>query len=190
MSRLRPYHHGNLRQSLIFAATDIIESDGLEALNMRAVAEHAGVSPGAPYHHFAGKDALLEAVALQGLAALEQHSRDALQNRQQPQVQLEALGVAYITYATHHPALFKLIFSRSNDPTNTPDAPVYRLLNDVIAGFSLPASQRPTAAIAAWSLVHGLATLLVEGPLQHLAQHPKQVEALAISVTKTLTFDD
>src|ERR1700741_2439858 len=68
--RQAPYHHGDLRDALVQAAQRILETDGLAALSLRAVARRAGVSPAAPYHHFPDKQALLDAVAERGFDAL------------------------------------------------------------------------------------------------------------------------
>ena len=66
----RPYHHGDLRGALILEAISQVEAVGMEHLSLRSVAHEVGVSPSAAYHHFADKDALLTAVALEGVAQL------------------------------------------------------------------------------------------------------------------------
>ncbi|MEM6429283.1 MAG: TetR/AcrR family transcriptional regulator [Deinococcota bacterium] len=189
MSRLKPnYHHGDLRNSLLKAAIDLVERNGIAKLSMREVARQAGVSPGAPYHHFKNKDALLTALAEVSLWTLDELSTQAKEGCKTPQARLEAIGVAYIRYATDHPALFQLMFSYARDdvPSDLSDAPVYRVLASVVREFDLTGEAHIAATMAAWSLVHGLAVLVIDGPLRHLAHQPEQVMQLAKAVTAHL----
>src|SRR5580765_8746547 len=71
------YHHGALREELITASLTLIEAEGIGAVSLRRVAREAGVSPGAPYHHFADRSALLAAIALQGYEVLDGRLRSA-----------------------------------------------------------------------------------------------------------------
>ena len=80
------YHHGDLKQTLIDVSVDVINREGLEALSLRALATQAGVSSGAPYHHFADRNDLLATIALQGFELLGQamvSRRDAAYNAKQ-----------------------------------------------------------------------------------------------------------
>jgi AcrR family transcriptional regulator len=78
MKRPDGYHHGNLRQALLDAARDLVHESGVESLTLRKVARRAGVSTGAPYHHFADKADLVYALARQSLEQLDQASEAAL----------------------------------------------------------------------------------------------------------------
>src|SRR5215211_5683383 len=71
------YHHGSLREELITACVALIEAEGIGAVSLRRVAREAGVSPGAPYHHFADRSALLAAISVRGHQLLEQQLRQA-----------------------------------------------------------------------------------------------------------------
>src|SRR3954454_20630310 len=83
------YHHGALRDELIKACVALIEAEGIGAVSLRRVARAAGVSPGAPYHHFADRSALLAAIAVQGSEMLEGRLRSA---RSQAPTAVPALG--------------------------------------------------------------------------------------------------
>ena len=185
------YHHGNLRLALLTSAWETLEQDGLEALTLREVARRAGVSTAAPYHHFASKAELIGQMVQDSLTQLDQISQQASQS-QKPQEQLEAIGQAYVLFAVQHPARFRLMFrAEIRSPLEFSDpaqAPVFRVLLQVIEGFGLPKAKRFNAAITAWSLVHGLATLLVDGPLQNLSSDPKQVRQLSQQITAQLRF--
>ena len=95
-----PYHHGNLREVLLEKATEAIEEDGVGALSLRAVARRAGVSHGAPAHHFRDKTGLLTALATRAMdrfrAALDDAARAAGDSEQE---RLRAMGQAYVCFA-------------------------------------------------------------------------------------------
>jgi AcrR family transcriptional regulator len=205
----KSYHHGNLREALLESARRILGQKGIEAVSLRAVAREAGVSAGAPYHHFADKAALLAALIERCFAELDRASRDAIVRHPDPQYspqeRLCALGVAYVQYALAHPAEFQIMFRLEKgvqEPSELgADTPVFGLLLQVIDELHAyepavddPESDRPDSndrrqdAIAAWSLVHGLAALLIDGPLHTLSGDPAQVLALVESVSQRLTL--
>ena len=194
MLKKENYHHGNLRAALLSAALDLLHEEGIEALSLREVARRAGVSPGAPYHHFKSKGDLVCELAKERLEHLDVVSRKALEGLKTPQERLKAIGVAYVMYAVKHPAEFRLMFSperRSPLSQEKPEgAPVFRVLVGVIDKLRETRRDldRETAAITAWSLVHGLADLLVDGPLAPMAADLEQVRTLAEQVTEGLTL--
>ena len=108
--RAASYHHGDLRDALMRAARTILEKDGLAELSLRGVARAVGVSPAAPYHHFADKHALLTAVATQGFAALRSEMITRMAKETDPVARLDASGVGYVVFAVDNPALFRLMF--------------------------------------------------------------------------------
>jgi AcrR family transcriptional regulator len=191
------YHHGNLREALLESALGLIKEAGLESLTLREVARRAGVSPGAPYHHFKDKSELVQALAQRSLETLDHISREAIQNKATPTEKLHALGVAYIMYAVEHPAEFRIMFRPElsllpvvPDPAT---APVFGVLIEVIREFpTIKEAQQLTvtieAAITAWSLVHGLAVLLLDGPLQRIVTDKRDIETLAKEVVARVTF--
>lgn len=194
MPRKESYHHGNLRAALLSAALDLLREGGVEALSLREVARRAGVSPGAPYHHFKSRGDLVCELAQERLEHLDGVSRKALEGLRTPQEKLRAIGTAYVMYAAEHPAEFRLMFSPERGSPLSQEkpegAPVFRVLLGVIdelreTGRDL---NRETAAITAWSLVHGLADLLVDGPLAPVSADLEKVRTLAEQVTEGLTF--
>lgn len=188
------YHHGHLRQALLEAARTLINEAGVEALTLREVARRAGVTTAAPYHHFADKAALVTALAQQGLVELDQAAEAALVGIEAPREQLRAIGVAYVMFAVEHPAEFRLMFRPElgapfdmKDPLSTP---MFRVLIRVVAACRAAAGitedDQGVTAITAWSLVHGLAALLIDGPLASLKTDRARVHALAVSITNRL----
>lgn len=195
MKRPDSYHHGNLRQALLEAARGLINEAGVEKLTLREIARRAGVTTGAPYHHFADKAELVYALARQSLEELDHVSQVALEGVVEPREQLRAIGVAYVLYAVDHPAEFRLMFRPEMgapfDFADPETAPVFRILIRVVAACRAAAGVvgdegLDAAAISAWSLVHGLAALLVDGPLNRLQPDRERVRALAVAITNRL----
>ncbi|MDP7345041.1 MAG: TetR/AcrR family transcriptional regulator, partial [Alphaproteobacteria bacterium] len=107
----RAYHHGNLRRALLDAALAMVEKEGPRGVSLRAVARFAGVSPAAPYRHFAGKEGLLAAVAEEGFRALEskmQAARDETDGL--ALAEFRAIGYAYVRFAASNPSHFRVMF--------------------------------------------------------------------------------
>src|SRR6266581_840610 len=107
----RPYHHGYLRRALLDAALHVLTEQGLAGLTLRAVARRAGVSEAAPYHHFASKAALVEALVVETLQQLAQALQEAVQaSTGTPLDRLVATGVAYVRFALDHRASFQILY--------------------------------------------------------------------------------
>src|ERR1700693_5459913 len=107
------YHHGDLPRALLDAALHIVETQGTEALTLRAVARRAGVSQAAPYRHFASKEAILAAVAEDGFRSLIAAMRESVATcGEDPLGRLRAVGLGYVTFATSHPSHFRVMFGR------------------------------------------------------------------------------
>lgn len=160
----RTYHHGDLRRAVLAAALDVIAADGPDALSLRDLARRAGVSHAAPAHHFKDRTGLLTAVAAEGYALFS----DALTGAPD----LQERGVAYVRFAAAHPAHFQVMFRpelhRADDPALL--AAKARATEALRTGVSaLPGTPRGEdarlAGVAAWSLAHGFATLLLSGNL-------------------------
>lgn len=164
------YHHGDLRTALVTAARRILEREGYDALSLRAAARAAGVSQAAPYHHFHDKEALLAAIAAQGFGELTAAMKARMAGETGAQARLDASGVGYVAFAAANPALFRLMFNTGqliDDPAlRTAGATAYDVLQqaiaDVLAAEGRPAADAPIASLKAWSLVHGLAKLVLE----------------------------
>lgn len=159
---------GDLPTKLVAAALDLLES-GTEDLSLRAVARAAGVSAMAPYRHFADKSALLAAVADRGFAALHD-CLAAADSDPEPRAALLAQGLAYVAFARARPTLFRLMFGDQLGPAKQPpvagDANAYDVLARRVA--SLVPDDAQSATLACWSVVHGLATLVLDGRLAGL----------------------
>lgn len=197
-SRFRPhrrqpdqYHHGDLRRALIDAALHLVERRGPDGFTLRETARVVGVSHTAPYRHFTDKAALLAAVALEGVNGMRTAMLDAIRNVTDPMARLEALGVAYVAYAVGHPAHFRVMYGKHLDGA-APDLKEVKqqklgLLLESVAACQdagvLPAGPPEPLALACWSAVHGLATLLIDGTLQgkHL------VEGNAVEIARIVT---
>ncbi len=188
MSGKGTYHHGNLREALLAAAFSVLVESGVEGLSLRGVARRAGVSPGAPYNHFKDKQAILSELARSRRARAGHVIASATENAKTPPAKLRALGTAYVEHALGHQAEFKLMFDGSLAPYlegQLGDVPMLGAFRTVIleANDQLSAAELDVTAVTAWSLVHGLAQLLISGPLQALNRDPEQVGLLVEQVT-------
>jgi AcrR family transcriptional regulator len=112
------YHHGDLRKALIEAADGIIAENGIEAFSLRAAAQRAGVSPGAPAHHFGSAKGLLTEVALLAFERLDLYLEE-VEDMEDVVANIRALGLAFITFTLDHPGHFRLMFR--NDLVNRED---------------------------------------------------------------------
>ena len=179
--RRASYHHGDLPNALADAATDMARAGGPDAVVLRAAARAAGVSAAAAYRHFADHDELLAVVRRRALDALEAAMRQSLDSvtplpdsAQESVQRLRALGLAYIRFALTDPGLFRTAFCRPNKPrpdaahptaANGPYALLSGVLDELVEHGVLDPGRRAGAEIPAWASVHGLATLLLDGPL-------------------------
>lgn len=112
LKTISKYHHGNLRQSLLLAAKELIAEHGIEALSLRKLADKVGVSRTAAYHYFIDKNDLLCALAANGFRRW-QTSLDQLSCNQLPERdKFEQYVLAYITFATNNPEEYELMFGR------------------------------------------------------------------------------
>lgn len=159
----RPYHHGDLRAALLDAGLDALERSGEADLSLRQLAREVGVSPTAVYRHFPDKDALLAALAAEGVTQLGEAQQLASDNAGGGAAGFAATGRAYVRFALDHPALFRLAFTHAGmgaDPLHGNDA-ASRLLRDYARQFA--GADAEAMALRAWSLAHGLAMLMLDG---------------------------
>jgi AcrR family transcriptional regulator len=150
------YHHGALRPALLEAAGDILETDGVGALSLREAARRAGVSHSAPYRHFPDRDSLLAALAAEGFALLDEE----LKNRPEGH-----MGLGYVEFALGRPQRFRLMFGGQLRYHDHPElrARAEASYVGLQRTFAELGDDAPMAAAAAWSLVHGLASLILDG---------------------------
>jgi AcrR family transcriptional regulator len=174
----RSYHHGDLPRVLLEAAVQAIEEVGPAAVSLRDLARRAGVSHAAPAHHFGDKAGLLTALAADGFLRLAATLRQAYQETGS----FLEVGVAYVGFAVSHRAHFEVMFRpelyRTDDPELVQAREQARSLLYPPAAELAGASdhQGMAAGVAAWSLVHGLATLWLNHNLPpELGDDPEQL---------------
>ena len=186
-----PYHHGDLHAALIAAAGALLTRLGPAELSLRGVAREAGVSAMAPYRHFADKDALLAAVAGDGFRQFEARLRQATSAASDARAGLIVQGVAYVRFAYDQPALFRLMFGPlitkavALENLDRDSLPALDALNGAVAAAYPEADvqRRDDLVLTCWSLVHGLASLIVDGRLPASAE---VAEAMAARVLRLL----
>lgn len=190
------YHHGNLRCTLIAVAGEILEQEGVAGLSLREVARRAGVSQAAPYRHFADKEAVLAALASEGFRILARFMAKAASGVESSRERIGALGRGYVSFATKHPCLLRLMFGAEiADKDAYPELreasrAAYGLIDDAVARRlaepDAASFDAGTATIAAWALVHGLATLLIDRQISCGTTSAVDEEALAAAVSGIL----
>ncbi len=184
---------GSLRDTLVDAAVALIARKGPQGFSLREVARRARVSEAAPYWHFADREALLAAVAERGFVEMAKGMMEIWSRPAGPVERFRALGVGYMRFALAHPSYLRVMFgSEVPDKARHPGLQeaggrTFGLLVEVIAECQAAGQVRrgdPQAlAVAAWSIVHGLAALLVDGKLKDHAASPAAAERLARTVT-------
>jgi AcrR family transcriptional regulator len=191
------YHHGDLRRALIDASLVLIAEEGFAALSLREVARRAGVTHAAPYRHFADKEALLAAVAEEGFRSMATQMRERMAKESGPVERLNACGVAYVLFAVQHPSHFRVMFGphftrpTKHEGLGTEGGNAFGLLLQCLqegqqAGV-LREGEPLSLALGAWSLVHGLASLLVDRVLEQAGKGAPDAEALALFQTQLLS---
>jgi AcrR family transcriptional regulator len=184
-----PYHHGRLGEALVEAAIELARPRGPDDVVLRAASRIAGVSHNAAYRHFADRDSLLRAVCEQcmtRLALLIETRVDELPADADPALaawaRLYATGRAYVEFALSEPGWFRTAFAVPRgvslfDPgegVGSGGLGPYQLLGEALDGLvesgAVGPDRRPGAEYAAWSAVHGLSTLLLDGPLRDLSE--------------------
>jgi AcrR family transcriptional regulator len=169
----RPYHHGNLRPALISAAIGEIEESGPAAMSLRAVARRAGVTHAAATYHFGDRAGLLTAVAAEGYRLLA----EALRGAQETRGSFLEVGVAYVRFAVTHRAHFEVMYRP--ELYHRDDAELGRAraaAATLLYGTGEITRERMAYGVAAWSMVHGLATLWLNGNLPaQLGDDPEEI---------------
>lgn len=194
------YHHGDLANSLVTATVTLLETRAVAQLSLRQVARAAGVSHGAPAHHFGDKAGLLTAVAIQGYQLLAAHLKKSLAPPDRsPEERLLDAGYAYIRFALTHTAHFEVMFQPALTHSRTPAyqaaaQAAKAVLEECIRGFLLnrspaaPASEKQVQAtvIALWSQAHGFADLWLAGNLADTADD-SQLDDIILAMLSSIT---
>ncbi|WP_299183783.1 TetR/AcrR family transcriptional regulator [uncultured Neptuniibacter sp.] len=173
----KPYHHGDLRESLLHSATDLIAEGGVDNLSIRKLADRVGVSRTAPYHHFKDKNELLCAIAEQGFSKQDQlvQSFTEQQSGQSPSEQFEQYVLTYIRFANEEKETYDLMYGReiwkSGQPTERLQSIskqcfrnwlhwVEKLQQDNVFDPGQPSLR---VAQSSWAALHGLCRLFNDG---------------------------
>lgn len=166
------YHHGNLRAELLLHAHVLLRVGGLEAVSLRQVAGRAGVSRTAPYHHFRDKETLIAALVQHGFEELVAGLEAPLRGSGDAALRFEEMGRAYVRFALREPHLYKVMFGpsvldreRHPETACAADAAFQACAAMVAQGQEsgeFAGAEPVPVALAAWSTVHGLASLLID----------------------------
>lgn len=180
-----------LREIVLKAAVDYITDHGPDGLSFRQVAQSAGVSHQAPYHHFTDRKGIFQAITLEGYQLLTAAMVGALAD--EPDDPSAALLEAYVNFALDNRGHFRVMF-RPDLCSIDDDSELQRIADasfDVLIDFvreilgpKASINEIRARATAMWSLAHGLATLLIDGPLEHTIGPVKNRRALIRSVAE------
>lgn len=189
----RGHRHGNLYQALLDAGLELARTGGPDAVVLREVTRQVGVVPNAAYRHFADRQALLDAVCSRAHSQLAvaieteiQAIPAGLSAAEYGKAALRAVGTGYLNFAQREPGLFMTAFSVPDNLQNAANPAKagnsgltpFQLLSGALDKMSeagiLPATRRQGAEFLAWSAVHGLAMLVIAGPLRFLDSNQKQ----------------
>ena len=195
----KTYHHGDLKNALIKAGVDILAKDGVEGLSLRKVAQKVGVSHTAPYAHFADKQALIAAISTEGFRLLyEQLVAIRGKYRSAPAHQLVEAAWAYVRFAQDHPAHFRVAFSSAVEHEKEYPALVemtrksFGEVVGIVEACQVSALLRPgpvdVLAVSVWSIVHGFASLLIEGQISHTVFERMTVREMLIFTLNQVTL--
>ena len=174
--RAGQYHHGDLRRALLEEALRTIQTEGPEQLTLRAVGEKLGVSRTALYRHFSDKQALLAAVGREGFRMLRLALLDAWEQHGRGRNGFEAMGIAYVQFAVTHPSHYRVMFgrfvescSKDADFVHEATAAFQVLVDSLVEQQQAGIVRRDdpvTLARFIWSVVHGIAMLVIDGQLR------------------------
>ena len=165
----KPYHHGDLRAALVRSGLELITKRSAADVSLREIARHVGVSANAVYRHFSDKEALLRALAFEGLKQLADAQHAAANDSGSGAEQFAATGKAYVRFAMENPALFRLMFASparggaSLGPNPGSEAMIF--LRENAAATARSGEDKESVALRAWSLAHGLAMLVIDGQI-------------------------
>ena len=171
--RKRQYHHGDLRAALIEASLSLIAKHGVQGLALSDAARLAGVSVAAPYRHFKDKEALLAEIAREGFVTFRDGLAKSLQTHPENKVnRLVEMGVAYVDFALRHRAHFKVMWEGGLNKNDYPEVAetayqAYLLLEGAALDLlpEAPRDRQQALITAAWTTVHGFASLTLEKEL-------------------------
>ncbi len=184
-----PGKESELRGLIIKKALELIDKKGFDGFSLREVARELGVSHGAPYRHFADKDALISQITVEGFLILSECLQNAFVQDVSPVEQLAEMGRQYLEFALAHPDYYRLLFDKKKyvnteclegDPESIAGNATFEILENQIRKISPEKTPEEISADAliVWSSVHGLAMLLLSGNLLHKGFSRENKEAL------------
>ena len=189
----KPYHHGNLREALLETAFRLFDSEGADAISMRALAREAGVSSAAPFRHFADKQLLLDAIAERAASELRRKLDEATAECSDALTQFRSMTVAYVRFAADHPALFDLVHSTPSVSGSflgeVNDERRLKLIALIYEGQNaglIPEADPELIALTSEALTHGLARMIVDRHPRVRTLSSEDVRKLALAATHLL----
>lgn len=172
----KPYHHGDLRASLLREAAELLREAGIDGLSLRRLADRLGVSRTALYHHFKDKHALLCALAAEGFSQLDRLMSDLnVSEADSPALRYSQFARAYLDYASQNPARYGLMFGHALWREKLADeqlkATAYRSFRLHVSAVKrwqaagiLPTTHDSLRLTqVTWGTLHGLAQLVIDG---------------------------
>ena len=186
------YHHGDLKRALTGAALSLVAERGPKGFTLTEAARRAGVSAAAPYRHFADKAHLLATVPEQGFIDLHTVLTTAADAASEPAAHFIEIGRAYVRWAVTHPDQYRVMFGADTDKTQHPSLAVAagHAFDDLLDAITrcqtagMLRGQKPRQiAGPLWSLVHGIASLAIDGELRNVGidQDPEDMVGYALS---------
>jgi AcrR family transcriptional regulator len=188
--RAGQYHHGDLQRALLEEALRTIHTQGAEKLTLRGVGEKLGVSRTALYRHFSGKQALLAAVGREGFRMLRLALTNAWQQHGRGREGFEAMGMAYVAFAVANPSHYRVMFGRfiescSKDAAFVQEATAaFQVLVDSLVELQEARLVRRDDPLVlarfVWSVVHGVAMLVIDGQLRGADERGEALRQYAV----------
>jgi len=190
----KPYHHGDLKRVLVDAALELAAEGGPDDVSVREAARRAGVSPGAPFRHFASREALMSAVAEEAQRRFRAEIARAMTDApaDDPLARFRKLGLAYLRWAMRNPAHFTIISTRAHfdhdgsTEVSRDNAELIALSGELLAEAAARGQLRPldlaTTRIAGRALVYGFARMHVDGHFPRWGVAEAEIERTAEAV--------
>jgi AcrR family transcriptional regulator len=165
------YHHGDLSRALLNAAVAEVEKGGPDALSLTALAKKLGVSQPAPYRHFADREALLAAVAVEGFRVFIAALKEAV-SRDDPESKVVRCVQAYVNFGLERHGFYRLMFASGMTAKSPPDSELFMISQEsfqvLVDTFdpALSPSARARMALRVWVAAHGIVMLTKERMLR------------------------
>lgn len=186
----KPYHHGDLRRSLIEMGIEILKQEGEDALSLRKVAAKCGVSNAAPYAHFKNKNEFLAAIQQHIMYLFATSLEEVYEKYKNTDSLLLMLGKSYVMFFSQNPFYYDFLFSRKNinislllDHPNPPLATLKKAATSVFQTVNMPEEMIQNKMIAMWALVHGLTALITMPNIAYDTSWEARIEEIIKSVS-------